>query len=62
MNHKRIIMLTKLQIILAEYHLDKGHLAKADSCLYRIYNLIHFGKGGLTPKQKRNRPPGKLKK
>ena len=62
MNHKRIIREIKLQLIRAEYQLNKGRQANCESHLYRIYNYIHFGRAWLTPKQNKHKPSGKLKK
>ena len=48
MNHRRIIMLIKRELILTEYHLDKGNIPRAEMSLRRISRLVPKVTGRLT--------------
>ena len=62
MNTKLIIFYSKIELIKAEHELSKGNRGNADKHLYNIYNWIHFGSVKAGFKNRKHRPPGKLKK
>lgn len=52
MNHRRIIMQIKRELILTEYHLDNGNLPWTELSLHKIRKLVPTVRGKLTIKKK----------
>lgn len=52
MNHRQIIMKIKRELILTEYHLDKGNIPRTELSLRKIRKLVPTVRGRITVDKK----------